>query len=197
MSTQQYEKIMGEQDWQLKEMSKKSKSWFRKEITAFARKKFNRNRFIIGDSDDIKKRIQIGRLYMFRYAAKGAGTLPVWDEYPLVLPFSPTAGGFIGINLHYLPYKVRAWLLHKLLKVNETKQGGYDPKKKMRVSWEILNGFSRYDVTGQATHQYLYSQMASPFKLISTDDYQYAIMLPMAKWQGTDRTMRKLMEKIY
>ena len=56
----------------------------------------------------------------------------------------------------------------------------------MRVSWEILNGFSRVDVGSWATHRYIMSNITTPLKLIKIEDYAKAILLPIAKFHGPD-----------
>ena len=55
-----------------------------------------------------------GRLNMFFYDPKFKKTLPYYDTFPLVLPLESFRGGFLGINLHYLPIPLRVRLLDKL-----------------------------------------------------------------------------------
>ena len=54
-------------------------------------------------------------LYMYMYDPKLKATLPYYDRFPLVFPFSKTPDGFIGLNMHYLPYQLRMVLLDRLL----------------------------------------------------------------------------------
>ena len=157
-----------------------SKSWFREEAIRLKKIRFNKRRFIISNSDDVKKRITVGRLYLFEYYPKGADTLSVWDRFPLCLPFRGTEKGFYGINLHYLTYFQRAYLLERLVR------GANKSSNRLRVSWEILNSFSRVPVAEHATKQYLLSQVQSPFKLIEIEDYTKAIMMPMAEYYGEE-----------
>lgn len=177
----EYTKIIGRSSqMDLKVMSMMSKSWFREEAIRLKKIRFNKRRFIISNSDDVKKRITIGRLYLFEYYPKGVDTLPVWDRFPLCLPFRGTDKGFYGINLHYLTYFQRAYLLERLVR------GANKSSNRLRVSWEILNSFSRVPVAEHATKQYLLSQVQSPFKLIEIEDYTKAIMMPMAEYYGEE-----------
>ena len=50
--------------------------------------------------------IRPGRLYLYGYDAKLKKTLPYYDMFPIVFPFAKVAGGFMGINMHYLPLKL-------------------------------------------------------------------------------------------
>ena len=49
------------------------------------------------------------------YDAKHKATLPYYDGFPLILMLGPAKGGFMGLNLHYLPPVVRARLLDAVL----------------------------------------------------------------------------------
>ena len=62
-----------------------------------------------------KKSPFYGRLNMFFYDPKFKKTLPYYDTFPLVLPLEPYSDGFLGINLHYLPMKLRLQLLDRLV----------------------------------------------------------------------------------
>lgn len=171
----------------IKQLTRQSMSWFNSEVNRLRRIPFNKRHFIMSDSDAIVKRLYIGKMYMFQYSPKHMETLPIWDEYPLVLPFTSTPTGFIGINFHYLPHKARAWLLERLMQVS-----GEDDNKRMRVSWEILSHISKVDIIGSmATHQYLLDHIVSPIREVKKEDYATAIMLPLQKWHGENKNMMK------
>lgn len=158
--------------------------------------RFNKYQFIAGGKADTVRRLEIGKMYFFEYVAKYSGIgsddipasqqLPVFDRYPLVLPFSTAPNGFIAINLHYLPIKIRAWLLDQLMRTANV------PANKLRINWQILNGLSRANVGQYATHRYLLNHITSPFRLVKIDDYANAIMLPFAGWYGKDRRLINL-----
>ena len=52
-----------------------------------------------------------GKLNFFFYDPKTKALLPYYDRFPLVLPIGSAAGGFLGINFHYLPITLRVKLL--------------------------------------------------------------------------------------
>lgn len=178
--------------YELKTLSKQGQGWFRQQIRDIKKNRFNKYQFIINGRQDTVRRLEVGKLYFFEYVAKYGGMgsdvptsqqLPVWDRYPLVLPFTTAPNGFIGINLHYLPIRARAWLLDKLLGTANI------PANKLRINWQILSSLSRLDIGQYATHRYLLNHITSPFRLVRIDDYANAIMLPFAGWYGKDRRL--------
>jgi len=56
------------------------------------------------DLGEFVTRLEPGNMYMYVYDPKYKDTMPYWDQFPLCLPFDEISGGFVGINLHYLPY---------------------------------------------------------------------------------------------
>ena len=182
-----YEKLFASSNYTINDLATKSSAWFRQEAARLRKTPINTKSFIVADGGDIVKRIEIGRMYIFRYAPKYMDSLSVWDEYPLVLPFSGTPDGFIGINFHYLPYRHRAWVLDR-----PTRNVGSETKR-LRVSWQILNSLSRADVGSWATHRYIMSNITTPLRLVNIDDYPKAILLPIAKFHGPDtKTVNRL-----
>ena len=168
--------------YDMKRLQKKSVRWYAEEIKRIKKNRYNKSNFI-RMSHERTKRLEIGKMYMFEYIAKHRDTLPVWDRYPLVLPFTTTENGFIGINLHYLPHKIRAWLLSRLLKHSNEKTN------KVHISWQLLTRLSRANVAEYATHRYLLTHITSPFRLVKIEDYPNAIMLPLAGWYGNDKKL--------
>lgn len=179
--------------YDLKSLSTASQGWFNQQIRDIKKNRFNKYQFIVGGRNDTVRRLEIGKLYFFEYVAKYSGIantnisfsrqLKVFDRYPLVLPFSVAPNGFIGINLHYLPIKVRAWLLDQLL------ENSNPTLNKININYSTLARFSRLNLGAYATHRYLLNYITSPFRLVRIDDYSNAIMLPFAGWYGKDKAL--------
>lgn len=179
--------------YDLKQLQNAGMQWYRQEMREIKKNRFNKYQFITGGRNETVRRLEIGKMYFFEYVAKYSGIgnddipvsqqLPVFDRYPLVLPFSTAPNGFIGINLHYLPIKIRAWLLDQLMRTANV------PANKLRINWQLLSNLSRANVGKYATHRYLLNHITSPFRMVKIDDYPNAIMLPFAGWYGTDRKL--------
>ena len=55
-----------------------------------------------------------GKMYLFRYEPTTKLTLEYWDSLPLIIALEKKSGGFLGLNLHYLPKKRRGQLLNHM-----------------------------------------------------------------------------------
>jgi len=120
-------------------------------------------------------KIQIGKMYLFRYDPKLKDVLPVYDTYPLVLPFGSAKGGFLGINLHYLPYGYRFMIIDKL----KSFMTGTQENRRAQLSWEILNSVASVEKLSISVKHYLTSHVVSRFMEISHDDWKTAAALPI------------------
>jgi hypothetical protein len=125
-----------------------------------------------------------GGLYLFRYDPKHKDTLPYYDTMPLVLPFSTAPGGFLGINLHYLPYGLRFKLMGALL---ELVRDISDPTSLAQVSWNMLNGSSKYRGVAPCVKHYLSSHVRSQFLNIPNDQWLAAVMMPLEQFTGSSK----------
>jgi hypothetical protein len=132
-------------------------------------------------SETLTTRIQPGEMYLFMYDPKHKKTLPYYDATPLVLPFSVVKGGFLGINLHYLPYMARWRLLGELSKL--TNDPIINEKTKIDISWRLLNGSVRYLPATACVKHYLTSHLQSRFLKINFSDWITASMLPVENFK--------------
>jgi len=123
----------------------------------------------------------IGEMYMFQYNPKWKKTLPYYDIFPCVFPIDDAPGGFLGINMHYLPLKMRALLMDALYGVTTNKK--YDNKTKLRLSYDLLNGASKFRWFKPCIKHYLKSQMNSRLLNISASEWDIAIFLPLARFK--------------
>ena len=128
--------------------------------------------------------LDIGHMYMFRYDPKLKEQLNYYDTFPLVMPFNETEKGFIGINLHYLPYAARFALLGNLSKLGTI---GEEDDKRARVSWSILNNFAGSKFVKPCVKQYLSRQVESRFLKVNYDDWVSAAMLPLERFEKDDK----------
>jgi hypothetical protein len=126
-----------------------------------------------------------GKMYMFTYDAKHKETLPYWDRFPLVLPFRKTQDGFYGINLHYLPYQLRAKLLDKLMIFANNQK--MDATTKLKYSWEMVDGAAKFAPIKPCVKQYLNAHIQSPFLQIESNDWATALMLPVERFVGAQK----------
>lgn len=134
-----------------------------------------------------------GHMYLFHYFPIGSKTLPYYDTFPLVLPFSKDDSTFTGLNLHYLPVKVRIVLLKNLLDFATNKK--LDEKTRLRLSWDFIGGVSKYRGASAAVKKYRYDCMESMFLHIPADQWFNATMLPIERF-NTGETARYIDKKL-
>lgn len=155
----------------------KSYDWYMRQIKLLAAARLRPSSLLRSEIGTVTNRIQVGSMYLFMYDPKLKVTLPVYDRFPLVLPFRKTEDGFVGLNLHYLPYLIRARLLGALYKLATTKPN--DPNLRLRLSWELLDNASRFSGAQVCVKRYLTSHLRSAFFQINTADWKAAIFLPV------------------
>ena len=125
---------------------------------------------------------QIGQMMLFQYEAKYKDTLPYYDRFPLILPINIVKGGFMGINMHYLPPKLRAQLMDALYTVSSNKR--YDEKTILNLSYDILNGASKFRLFKPTIKKYLTRQVRSRFIKIEASEWDIALFLPLQNFVG-------------
>ena len=128
----------------------------------------------------------IGSLYMFYYDPKYKDTLPYYDRVPLIFPINRAKGGFLGINFHYLPLKLRAKLMDALYDVSSNDR--YDETTKLNISYRILNGSSQFKEFKPAVKHYLFEHVRSKLLYVNPSEWDIALFLNIAKFEGATQT---------
>jgi hypothetical protein len=100
---------------------------------------------------------------------------------PLVLPFKQLPDGFLGINLHYLPYLARFNLLGALSRLATDKN--MDEKTRIQISWQILNSSTKYLAATACVKHYLNDHLRTRFLKIDYRDWVTAAMLPVENFK--------------
>ena len=121
-----------------------------------------------------------GRMYHFRYDPKWKEKLPYWDTFPLVIPIDSYGDGFDGLNLHYLPVKLRAKLFDALSSV--LTDDGLNEKARFKLTYNLLSGAKKFKLFRPTYKRYLYSKVKSRFLLIPPEEWQIALFLPTQKF---------------
>ena len=121
-----------------------------------------------------------GRMYMYLYDAKYAETLPYFDQFPLCIPFHRDSETFMGLNLHYLNYKMRFILLKNLLDFATDKK--LTEKSRMVMSWDLIKGASKYTPAKAAVHKYRFDHVQSQYLEIPPEQWFMALLMPVEKF---------------
>jgi hypothetical protein len=164
---------------QIPAREQKAREWYRKvgkKATTITEQKLK------GDKTAQTSDLEGGNMYFYVYDAKHKKTLPYYDRFPLCIPYTEAEGGFLGINLHYLPYKLRAVLMDELYAVVSNKK--YDETTKFRLSSGILKKASRFSMVKPTIHHYLTNQIRSRFVYIHPAEWDVALFLPVQNFKG-------------
>jgi hypothetical protein len=139
-----------------------------------------------GDRLKNSGQFKIGNMYMFYYDPKHKDTLPYYDRVPLIFPINRAQGGFLGINFHYLPLKLRAKLMDSLYDVASDDK--YDDTTKMQISYRILGASSQYREFKPTVKHYLFSQIRSKLLYVSPSEWDIALFLNIARFEKATQT---------
>ena len=163
-------------------------------------KSINGNTFMRENSARLQPYLQprhIGRLCSYFYDPKMRDTLPYFDRFPLVIPISLYDDGFLGLNLHYLPMNRRAVLMDTLY-TRVIHNAHLDERKRIMLSWGILQAVARNRNYLPCVKRYLYTHLRSKIYMIEPEDWNIALFVPTDRWAKANkrRVYQESLEKI-
>lgn len=169
---------------QIPAREQRARNWYRNAAKDMG--KMNENRLMRSDPDRLTAQPKVGSMYMFYYDAKHKNTLPYWDRFPLIFPFKTVPGGFLGINLHYLPLPLRAKLMDGLYDLTNNER--YDERTKLELSYDVLKNASKLKFFKPCVKHYLTDQLRSRFLYIYPSEWDMALFMPLERFQGASKT---------
>lgn len=169
------------------DISRKSKTWFEQQALLLTKQQryLTPNKVMNNDPEMLKAKVVPGKLFMFLYDPKTKDTLPYYDMFPLVFPYQKVPGGFMGLNMHYLPYQLRVRLLDRLMVFASNSK--MDETTRIRYSWATIAGLSKFNLAAPCIKHYLDNHVRSQFKLVPAGDWSTAMMLPVERFVGAKK----------
>ena len=171
---------------QITPRTKESREWFMKKAKAM--RGISRNELMREEPLSSSGRRIIGSMQMFFYDPKHKETLPYYDRFPLSIILKPAKGGFLGLNLHYLPPILRAQFLDALMD-NVTSKKSEDAK--FQLTTRILAGTSELEYYKPCIKHYLTEHVKSKFAEVKAPEWEIATFLPTAQFEKATK------QKIY
>jgi hypothetical protein len=166
-----------------------AREWYRTQAKEITRTTKNRTqgdkviRELRGDNERRQdSRFLMGNMYLFSYDPKHKETLPYYDRFPLIFPINKAKGGFLGINMHYLPPILRAKLMDQLYTVLNNKN--FDETTRLQASYKVLNGAAKFKEFAPCIKHYLNVHVRSKPAYINPSEWDIALFLPMQKFIG-------------
>jgi len=159
--------------------TRQSRDWFRRKAQRLGR--VNRNQLMKEEPIELNNRRIIGSMQMFFYDPKLKKELPFYDAFPLVIVIGPAKGGFLGLNLHYLPPTLRAKFLEALLDV--TNNDKYNEDTRFDITYNMMKRATKFKYFQPCIKHYLNKHVRSRFAIVPAPEWEIATFLPTADWQ--------------
>jgi len=161
--------------------AKAAGNWFRS-IVNRTKGKFSKETpaSILSRAENLTAKSVLGKMYFYSYNPKWKDKLPWYDRFPLVFPIERYPDGFLGLNFHYLSPKDRAILMDQLKGFASNK--AFDETTKLRLTYNMLKGFSKIKRAKPTVHRYLTSKVNSKFVLVNADEWEVALFLPVERF---------------
>ena len=171
---------------QITPRTKESREWFMNKAKTM--RGINRENLMQEDPLTRSSRRIIGSMQMFYYDPKHKETLPYYDRFPLSIIIKPAKGGFLGMNLHYLPPILRAQFLDALMD-NVTSKNSEDAN--FKITTRLLAGTTELEYYKPCIKHYLTAHVKSKFAEVKAPEWEIATFLPTAIFEKASK------QKIY
>lgn len=173
------ERLDKESPAQLQRRSKESLTWFRNRVR---RIRTNSEQFYKQSDLQKSRRFLEGRMFTFFYDPKTKDKLPYYDTFPCVMIVETYGSGFLGLNIHYLPPRIRIRFLEKLFEYTNNEE--FDETTRLRITWNLLSSVTKLRASRAAVKRYLYSHVEGSALLVEPKYWDIVSFLPTASFKG-------------
>ena len=177
--------VRGVRQGQIPARTQSARDWFREKARQ-ARSASAYPANILSSADKKTDDTVIGKMYHFFYDPKTKKQLPYYDRFPLIFVVDRAPDGFYGINLHYLPPKLRAQLMDALYSIASDRR--YDQNTKLRLSYGVLKGANKYRYFKPCFKRYLSAQVKSKFIEVDSAEWDIALFLPTERFEKASKS---------
>ncbi len=164
--------------------TEESRAWFRRRASQM--RNVNREGLMQAEQVRLTRDSVVGNMYMFFYDPKHKETLPYYDQFPLIFVIGDAPGGFMGLNLHYLPPLLRAKLLSALLDLANNDK--YNNRTKLQLSYDLIKGSAKYKAFKPTLKHYLTAHVKTRLAKVPAAEWEIATFLPMAQWKKASQS---------
>jgi len=137
----------------------------------------------------VRKQMTPGNMIFFGYMPKTKDELMFWDEFPITIVLHPQRGGFLGLNLHYLPPSARATFLNKLLEhVSDPNWISHNNTSvAFRVTYGLLKNNPKLRKFKPCIKRYYYNHIVTKVAFIDPMQWKMVPFFPLDKFKGATR----------
>ena len=174
------------------ERGRVAQDWFRQTIRRLYGDTPIRGREQLVQAEDTTTRspqqirgLRSGRMYMFVYNPKLRQQLPVYDRFPMIFVLEFRKQGFLGLNMHYLPIKLRLQLFNKLTVLLNTQ--AINENTRLRLSYQIIKNATKYHNALPLIREYKNKYIKSRMLEVHARDWEIALFLPADQFKKRGR----------
>jgi hypothetical protein len=191
----QLTKLANSRPAELQIMSKKSLEWLANRIAEIK----NPGAIPRGISRETYRQttgFNLGGMYCFYYDPKTKEKLDYYDRFPMVLVLDRYTDGFLGLNLHYLPFQYRIAFLGKLMNFAQMDAAG--EIQRFRVTYDILTASKSLKAFKPCLKRYLTGHIQSKILAIQSNEWDIAAFLPLQQFKKASaaKVWQESMEEI-
>ena len=191
----QLTKLANSRPAELQVMSKKSLEWLANRIAEIK----NPGAIPRGISRETYRQttgFKLGGMYCFYYDPKTKEKLDYYDRFPMVLVLDRYTDGFLGLNLHYLPFQYRIAFLGKLMNFAQMDAAG--EIQRLRVTYDILIASKSLKAFKPCLKRYLTGHIQSKILAIQSNEWDIAAFLPLQQFKKASaaKVWQESMEEI-
>ncbi len=163
-----------------------AQDWFRQTVRRLFGERAIRGREELVQAEDATTRTpkniqRTGRMFMFVYDPKLKKTLPFYDRFPMIFVLELRNDGFLGLNLHYLPIKLRAMLFNQLTVLLNTKN--LNENTRLRISYQIIKNATKFHHALPLIREYKAKYIRSRMLEVHPRDWEIALFLPAEQFR--------------
>ena len=178
--------LKGVRQGQLPARTQQSREWFRNQARTSSVKGDKGASQIVRDKSRFTNRASLGGMYFFFYDPKTKAKLPYYDRFPLIFKVGQSRGSFDGINMDYLPYRLRARLMDALYETSSNQR--YDESTRLKLNYNVLKAATKYKEFKPTYKKYLTSNVRSRFIEINATEWDIALFLPVERFEKASKS---------
>ena len=163
--------------------SKNSRDWFMDKMQEIAGEKVDQRRMMREKPLRMSQREFIGRMYMYMYKPAGRAELPYYDMFPLVIMLEAYDGGFMGLNLHYLPIDLRQKLFYNMLPRASAGMDNLRWNTFLKIDYKYLKSRTTLRAYKPCVKRYRYDNIIGRIAHVPAPEWEIAVHLPTAQWR--------------
>ena len=177
--------LKGVRQGELPARTQQSREWFRNQARTSNVRGDKGASQIVRDRSRFANRASLGGMYFFFYDPKTKAKLPYYDRFPLIFKVGQSRGSFDGINMHYLPYRLRARLMDALYETSNNKR--YDESTRLKLNYNVLKAATKYKEFKPTYKKYLTSNVRSRFIEINASEWDIDLFLPVERFEKASK----------